>query len=167
MDSLPPMNSLQLVNNPQLMHSRLLSLTLTLTLLGLLLLSPLTLAESETFGDFEVHYSVVNSTFIDPAIASHYQIVRGKDRAFINLAVRKTLPDGSDTATSAQLEGRTWDLFQNQFLEFREIREGSAIYYIADFEFSDGELRFFTINLLPEGAERSKQLKFQHKVYVN
>ncbi len=142
-------------------------LTHTLALLGLLLFSPLAAAESETFGDFEVHYSVVNSTFIDPAIANRYQIVRGKNRAFINLAIRKRLPDGSDTAASARLEGRTWDLFQNQFLEFREIREAAAIYYIADFEFSDGELRFFNITLLPEGAERSRQLKFQHKVYVN
>jgi hypothetical protein len=138
-----------------------------LVLLALLLLSPLAAAESVIFGEFEVHYSVVNSTFIDPAIASRYQIVRGSERAFINIAVRKRLPDGSDTAASARLEGRTWDLFQNQFLEFREIREGRAIYYIADFEFSDGELRFFNITLLPEGAERSKQLKFQHKVYVD
>jgi hypothetical protein len=141
--------------------------TRTLALLGLLLLSPVAAAESETFGDFEVHYSVVNSTFIDPANASRYQIVRGKNRAFINLAVRKRLPDGSDTAVSVRLEGRTWDLFQNQFFEFREIRDGPAIYYIADFEFTDGELRFFNITLLPEGAERSRQLKFQHKVYVD
>jgi hypothetical protein len=153
------MDSLEPVKSPRLSH--------TLALLGLLLLSPVTVAESEVFGDFEVHYSVVNSTFIDPAIASRYQIVRGNDRAFINLAIRKRLPDGSDIAVSASLEGRTWDLFQNQFLEFREIREESAIYYIADFEFSDGELRFFNISLLPEGAERSRQLKFQHKVYVD
>jgi len=158
-------DSLQPVDNPQPMNSRRLSHTLAL--LGLLLLSPLSAAESEIFGDFEVHYSVVNSTFIDPAIASRYQIVRGKNRAFINLAVRRRLPDGSDTAASAHLEGRTWDLFQNQFLEFREIRDGRAIYYIADFEFSDGELRFFNITLLPEGAKRSRQLKFQHKVYVD
>jgi hypothetical protein len=141
-----------------------------LVLLGLLLLSQLTVAESERFGEFEVHYSVVNSTFIAPEIASRYQIVRGKDRAFVNLAVRKYLADGTDIAVAARIEGRSWDLFQNQFLQFREIREGPAIYYIADFQFSeneDGELRFFDIQLLPEGAQRSKQLKFQHKVYVN
>ena len=159
------MDSPQPINRPQLMDSHRFSHALVL--LALLLLSPVAAAESVIFGDFEVHYSVVNSTFIDPAIASRYQIVRGSERAFINIAVRKRLPDGSDTAASAQLEGRTWDLFQNQFLEFREIREGPAIYYIADFEFSDGELRFFNITLLPEGAERSRQLKFQHKVYVD
>ena len=125
------------------------------------------LAESLRFGDFELHYSVVNSTFIDPSVASQYQIVRARDRAFLNIAIRRELPGGGDEAVSARVEGRTWDLFQNQFLEFRQIREGSAIYYIADFEFSDGELRFFDLQLLPEGAERSRQLKFQHKVYVD
>jgi len=55
---------------------------------------------------------------------------------------------------------------QNQFLEFQEIREGDAVYYIADFEFTDGELRFFDLLLAPEGAERSSQIKFQHKVYA-
>ena len=125
------------------------------------------LAESRRFGTFEVHYSVVNSTFIDPAVAARYQIVRAKDRAFINLAIRRDLPENGDEAVSARIEGRTWDLFQNQFLEFREIREGPAIYYIADFEFSNGELRFFDLQLLPAGAEKSRQLKFQHKVYVD
>jgi hypothetical protein len=123
-------------------------------------------AESMQFGRYEVHYTVVNSTFLEPAVAAHYQITRATDRAFVNLAVRELAPDATDRAATAVIEGRTWDLFQNQFLEFREIREGDAIYYIADFEFSDKELRFFDLNILPAGASRSKQLKFQHTVYV-
>ena len=140
-------------------------LRLTLSLL-LLLASQSAGAKSLQFGAFEVHYTVVNSTFVDPDVAAHYQIIRARDRAFVNLAVREQLADGSDRAVTAKMEGRTWDLFQNQFLEFREVREGEAIYYIADFKFSDGELRFFDIAVLPAGAQRSKQIKFQHKVYV-
>ncbi len=122
-------------------------------------------ADTRLFGDVELHYSVVNSTFVDPAIAGRYGIVRAKDRAFVNLALRRQLPEGGDVAITAKFEGRTWDLLQNQFLNFREIREGEAIYYIADFEFSNGEIRFFDITLLPEGAEQSDQFRFQHKVY--
>ncbi len=138
-----------------------------LFLLGLALVHAGASAESQKFGPYELHYSVVNTTFIDPAIAARYQMVRAKDRAFVNLALRKQHPEGGDRAVAARIEGRTWDLFQNQFLQFREIREGRAIYYIADFEFSDGELRFFDLTFLPEGADRSRQLKFQHKVYVD
>lgn len=140
---------------------------LRLTLLGLALTAGFAIAETRQFGAFDVHYSVVNTTFVDPKIAGQYQIVRAKDRAFLNLAVRERLPQGGDRAVQVRVEGRTWDLFQNQFLEFREIREGQAIYYIADFEFSDGEIRFFDLQLLPEGERQSHQLKFQHRVYVN
>lgn len=142
-----------------------------LALIPLLLLTLLTLPavaqNSERFGDFEVHYSVVYTTFLTPEVASQYQLVRARDQAILNIAIRKHLPDGSTIAQSAKLEGRSWDLFQNTFLEFQEIREGDAIYYIADFEFSDAEIRFFTVALAPAGVPRSHQLKFQRKLHVD
>jgi hypothetical protein len=144
------------------------SLSATVQFIVLLVLSAnLAMAETRQIGDIELHYSVVISTFVDPEVAGRYNIVRAKDRAFLNLALRRALPDGSDVAVTAKFEGRTWDLFQNQFLSFREIREGEAIYYIADFEFSNGEIRFFDITLLPEGATTSEQFRFQKKVYEN
>ncbi|MCZ6828859.1 MAG: DUF4426 domain-containing protein [Gammaproteobacteria bacterium] len=137
----------------------------------LLLLTPIVAMsahaqQSERFGPYEVHYSVVNSTFLSPEISAQYGIARGKTRAILNLAVREHQADGATLARPAELQGRTWDLFQNQFFEFQEIREGEAIYYIGEFKFSDKELRFFDVLILPEGASRSYQLRFQHKVYV-
>jgi hypothetical protein len=144
-------------------------LHLCLLLLGMLLHSQANAQATGTreFGPYTVYYSVVNTTFISPQVAGHYGLVRAKDRAFINIAVRKSLDDGSDTASPARVEGRTWDLFHNQFLEFREVREQNAIYYIADFEFSSEDIRFFKVQLLPEGAERSYEFKFNHRVYEN
>lgn len=144
-------------------------------MLRLLLILPLAMAgamtvqaqQSQRFGPYEVHYSVLNTTFLAPDISAQYAIIRGKQRAILNLAVREHLSDGTSRARSAKLEGRTWDLFQNQFFEFREIREGEAIYYIGEFKFSDEELRFFDVTILPEGASRSYQLRFQHKLYVD
>jgi hypothetical protein len=122
--------------------------------------------QSERFERWEIHYSVFNSTFLEPAVASRYGVVRGKDQAVINIAVREHLPEGGTAARRARIEGRTWDLFQNHFLEFREIAENDAIYYIGVFEFSDAQVRFFNLQLLPEGADRSRQIKFQRKLYV-
>ena len=126
---------------------------------------PLQAQQSERFGPYELHYSVVHSTFLQPEVASQYQIVRGKERGILNLAIREHLDDGTTRARSAKLEGRTWDLFQNQFFEFSEIREGEAIYYIGQFKFSDEELRFFDVTFAPEGATRSYEFRFQQKVY--
>ena len=134
-------------------------------LLLLLLIPVTTLAGSEQQGRFELLYSVVNSTFVEPDTAAIYQMVRAKDRAFLNLAVRETLDDGSDRAVTARFQGRSWDLFQNQFLEFREVREGDAIYYIAEFTFRDGETRFFDLDWAAEGMKYSSNLRFHQKVY--
>jgi hypothetical protein len=138
-------------------------LLLTLMLTGVVA----TAERAQQFGPYKVHYSVVNTTFVDPEVASRYQIVRGEKYAFLNVAVRQQLPNGGSKAVSAKLEGRSWDLFQNQFFEFREIREQDAIYYIGSFEFSDEDIRFFNVQILPEGAQRSYNLKFQQKVYVD
>lgn len=122
--------------------------------------------QSEMFGPYELHYSVVNTTFLDPGVAASYGITRGKNHAILNLAVRKIGVEGSE-ATTMLLKGRTWDLIQNQFLEFKEIREGPAIYYIAPFKFINEEWRFFEVDFRPAGADQSFTFKFKHQLYIN
>jgi hypothetical protein len=138
-----------------------------ITLCWLALLPSLALAQqSQSFGAFELHYSVVNTTFLDPKIAASYGIARGKNRAILNLAVRETLTGGS-AARSMVLQGRTWDLIQSQALEFKEIREGEAIYYIAEFAFINEEWRFFELNFRPAGADQTYTFTFKHQLYIN
>lgn len=122
--------------------------------------------QSEKFGPYELHYSVVNTTFLEPAVAANYGITRGEKRAILNLAVRELDGDSSQARTML-LKGRTWDLIQNQFLEFKEIREGQAIYYIAEFKFINEEWRFFEMDFRPEGADKTYTFKFKHQLYVN
>lgn len=123
--------------------------------------------QSERHDAFEIHYSVVNTTFLKPDIAASYGITRGKKRAILNLSVREHLDDGSTIARTMLLKGRTWDLIQNQFLDFEEIREGPAVYYIAEFKFINEEWRFFEVDFRPEGADKTYTLKFKHQLYVN
>ncbi|MCB1675133.1 MAG: DUF4426 domain-containing protein [Halioglobus sp.] len=126
--------------------------------------------QSEMFGPFELHYSVVNPTFLEPQVAARYGITRGEKRAILNLALREHLEgdrDGADAARSMVLEGRTWDLIQSQALDFREIREGEAIYYIAEFRFIDEEWRFFEVDFRPQGAAKTYTFTFRHQLYIN
>jgi hypothetical protein len=123
--------------------------------------------QSEMFGPFELHYSVVNTTFLDPKIAANYGITRGEKRAILNLAVREHLATGGTEARTLLIEGRTWDLIQNQFLQFMEIREGQAVYYIADFKFINEEWRFFEVDFRPEGADQTYTFKLKHQLYIN
>jgi Domain of unknown function (DUF4426) len=136
--------------------------------------SPTLGQQSEMFGPYELHYSVVNTTFLAPETAAAYEITRGQKRAILNLAVREHLnadPEAGDSgATEARpmlLQGRTWDLIQNQFLQFSEIREGPAIYYIAEFKFINEEWRFFEVDFRPEGSDQTYTFKFKHQLYLD
>jgi hypothetical protein len=121
--------------------------------------------QSEIFGPYELHYSVVDTTFLAPEVAATYGIVRGKKHAILTLAVREELGPAGETLNML-LKGRTWDLIQNQPLEFLEIREGKAVYYIAEFKFINEEWRFFEVDFRPEGADRTYRFTFKHQLYV-
>ncbi len=122
--------------------------------------------QSEMFGPFELHYAVVNTTFLEPKVAAAYGITRGKKRAILNLAVREHVENGTEARTML-LKGRTWDLIQNQDLTFKEVREGPAIYYIAEFEFINEEWRFFEMDFRPDGSDETYTFKFKHQLYIN
>lgn len=143
--------------------SRRLFLTLLLTHLVALSASA---QQSERFGPYELHYSVVNSTFLEPDIAANYGITRGKNRAFVNLAVREHTEAGTQPR-AALLKGKTWDLIQNQTLEFQEIREGDAVYYIAEFKFINEEWRFFEVYFRPDGADETYTFQFKHQLHIH
>lgn len=120
---------------------------------------------AKRFGDYEVFYSVLNSTFIKPDTASRYGITRAKDRALVNIAVRKDSGQGNTSAHAVEISGSSSDLIHSRPLDFREIREGDTIYYIAELTFRDKELRSFTINIKPEPTISAYTLKFSTTLY--
>lgn len=126
--------------------------------------------QSQMFGPYELHYSVVNTTFLSPKVAATYGITRGEKRAILNLSVREHMSDESADRSEARamaLKGKTWDLIQNQTLEFQQIKEGPATYYIAEFKFINEEWRFFEVYFRPEGAEQTYTFELKHQLYIN
>ncbi len=127
---------------------------------------PVAAQQSKMFGPYELHYSVVNTTFIEPKVAATYGIVRGEERAILNLSVREHLEAGETVARAMQLKGSSRDLLQKlDTLEFQEIREGPAIYYIAEVKFLNEEYRFFEVYFRPEGAEQTYTFELKHRMY--
>ncbi len=124
------------------------------------------LAEEQTFGDYTVHYQAVNSTFLTPDIAEQYDIVRSERRAFLNIAVLRNEDDGSTTPVTATINGIKHNLLQqSQAIEFAQIREGEAIYYIGQFDFSNAEILRFTVEVQPEGREPGLALEWNTQLY--
>ncbi|MCB1631247.1 MAG: DUF4426 domain-containing protein [Pseudomonadales bacterium] len=136
---------------------------LALTLGAMSLLSASTArAETRRFGAFEVHYSAFTSSFLQPGIAAAYGIVRGRDRAVLNVAVRNAA--GS---MEAQLTGTRGDLIRKEQLAFRAIREDGAIYYIAEFGFTSGETLYFDLVITLAGEATPLQLKFSQALHAD
>lgn len=121
--------------------------------------------QKQSFGQFDIHYSVVNSTFISAEVAQIYSIVRGADRALINIAVRKNLEDGSNKAQKAVVTGYSSDLMRETPLKFLEIIERDAIYYIAEVKFYNEEIRHFSIDVQPGREKIPFKVKFTKTLY--
>lgn len=117
----------------------------------------------KAFEGYQVHYSAFNSSFISPAIASTYNIVRGKDRGLVNIAV---VPEGVQGGRTAQVAGHVTNIFaQQQQLEFYEVREGDVVYYLAPFKFDNEDSLTFAIRVQPQPDKPAQELKFQRKFY--
>ncbi len=117
-------------------------------------------------GDLKIFYSAFGSSFISPEVAATNNIVRGKGKGLINIAVIKELGVG----VSSKITGRLSNILQQtQVLEFVEVREQTAIYYLAPFEFDNEDFLTFRINVSPESDAGSGfgsyDFKFQKKMY--
>lgn len=145
----------------------MLNLKNVLAVLLILLVPDLSMAASENVGDYTVHYQAVNSTFINADIAEQYGIVRSDRRAFLNISVIKNTADGSTPVTAAITGGKRNLLGQAGNIEFREIREGNAIYYIGEFEYSNAERVRFSINVQPELAGPEYEIRWETQLYNN
>jgi len=117
--------------------------------------------QKQRLGPYEVHYAVVPSTFFDEKIAERYGIVRGRDRAMMNLSIL----DQQQQPTVVTLSGKVTNLLeQSVVLDFREISEGNAIYYLAEIRHTDREtLRFHVEITTPDGITRT--LEFQQQMF--
>jgi len=123
---------------------------------------------SERFGPYELHYSVVNSTFIEPSVAAEYGLTRGRRRAILNLSLREHLDDGTTVARRMDLEGSSRDLTaQSIEFDFIEVQEGPAIYYIGEFKYINREYRFFDVIFKAKGDSERYEFSYKKQMYIN
>ena len=119
--------------------------------------------QKQTLGDWDVHYIVVNSTFFEPEVARQYSIQRSQFNALVNISV---LDKETQKAQSVAITGQATNLIGNsKKLTFKEVKEGDAIYYLAQIPFRHKENYRFDINV--RHGNSSENLKFKHEFYVD
>jgi hypothetical protein len=150
------------------MHKLINNLSKGLFILALSFCSLTSYAEnSKEFGDYVVHYNAFRSDTLSPEIAKQYGLTRANNRVLINIAVLKKVMDTTGKPTKSTVTGHASNLTgQLKQLDFREITEGNAIYYLADTKISDGEFLKFDIKITPEGETRAARLTFDKRFFT-
>lgn len=113
----------------------------------------------EVFGDITVHYNTFNSTFLTPDIAKAAELIRSKQQGVINISVLK-----DDKPLMAQVSGTVKDLTsQSVPLQFKQVTEPGAIYYIAQYPVPQQETRTFEIKV--QTGDKINTINFNQELF--
>lgn len=124
--------------------------------------------QKQVFGEYEVHYIGLSSSFLTPEVAKIYDIPRSRALGFLNISVlQKTANDELPAALNATVSGKIRNLIgQSRDIEFRRVQEGKAIYYLSTFRFDDGDMYNFDLDVVPSNAQQKNfDVKFSQRFY--
>ena len=115
--------------------------------------------------NYDIHYVALSSTFLTPSIAKSYGIKRSSYIGIVNISVLDTSQEGNPPVP-VEISGIANNLLDARInLKFREIREGEAIYYVAEVPFRDDQEINFKV-AIKYNNKLNTQLKFKQKFYV-
>lgn len=137
----------------------------------LLLLSSLLFTQSASaqqamrLGPWEVHYNAFNSTLLRAEMAQQYDLQRSSTLATLNITVLAANEPGKP-AQKVTVTGYSMNpLSQQQRLDFNQVIEGDAVYYLAQVRFTNLEtLRFF---ITIDDGKQQQTLRFHKEFWAN
>jgi len=126
----------------------------------LLLALPTVAERKQTFGELDVHYSVFNSSFLQPDVAAAVGLTRSKTVGVLNVAALK-----NGQGQAAKVSGSVKNLLgQTSELQFKQVLESGAVYYLAEFPLRQREMLTFSINM-QIGDAAPHTLTFNQEVF--
>jgi hypothetical protein len=123
---------------------------------------------SLALGDFTIHYNAFNASTLTPAVANQHGIMRSRYQGVVNVAVIRAVPGTTGEPASAAVSGHaTLPTGGEMPLEFREVREGTAIYYLAEFRIHDTQTLDFALEVQPEGSTETADVRFSQQFFTD
>ena len=108
----------------------------------------------------------LGSMFIPLVVAEKYNLRRNACYGIVNIAIHDVSTDDLGVAVGGMVSGYAMNLLaQRSSLKFSEVKEGNAIYYLADFKFSNEELLKFVVDVKPQRSSQSETLRFEQTFY--
>ncbi|MFT7559912.1 MAG: hypothetical protein ACI93R_001827 [Flavobacteriales bacterium] len=138
-------------------------------ILGLFLLPFTAVIANEPYNghtDFEkysVYYNIFDSTTVPADVAAIYGIKRSKYENLINVSISHK---GKYGALKGTVRGTITNLMQQQrILDFMEIQEQDATYYIAPIRISGKDTVHIALEIVPSGENTILPVKFTKILY--
>lgn len=124
--------------------------------------------QSQTFGDYTIHYNAFTTDILEPSVARIYKIPRSKNRVLLNISVLKKVMGTTGQPVSAKIQATATNLSaQVKTLEMREIRDKGAFYYIAETPVSNEETLIFTLHITPDDEAITHTITFQEQFFTD
>ncbi|MDF2274865.1 DUF4426 domain-containing protein [Aeromonas caviae] len=123
---------------------------------------PLRAEQMQELGPWKVHYSAFNSSFLTPEVARTYGLERSRYNGIVNIAVQNKQGVAQAVGIRGEARNLTGTL---RPLNFQEVKEGNAIYYLAVLPYRNEDTYQFTLKIMGEGQQQT--LTFQQTFYVD
>ncbi len=129
-----------------------------------LLMANNVLAENaKEFDEHIVYFNAFPTDSLPPEMTKHYGLKRSKNYALVNVSVMKK-GTGVPTGVKSRVTGELKNLMgQVRKLNFQEIKEGKAVYYIAQVGVQSHEVVNFNIDIKPEHGQEKYSITFSKK----
>ena len=135
---------------------RIRTLPTLLALLAGLGLGPALAENSTKVPGYTIHHNALTTDQLAPDVARSYGIQRSKNRGLLNVSVIKEQPGTTGTPVSATVTATSRNL-QGVIRELamREVRDGTAVYYLGEFPVEHAETLKFAVQVRPQGEATS------------
>lgn len=128
-----------------------------------MLVTPAQADNSKEYADHIVYVNAFPTDSLPSEMTKQYGLKRSKNYALVNVSVMEK-GTGTPTGVKSKVTGVLKNLMgQSQKLEFREIQEGQAVYYIAQVGVQSREVVNFLIEIKPESNQETYEIKFSKK----
>jgi len=120
----------------------------------------------EDVGDYVIHFNALPTDQLTAEVARSYGIVRSASRAMLNVSVIKKREGELGKPVVAKVTASATNLAgQLKSANVREVREGEAIYYIAELPVANDETLTFHLHVTPEDHTEAFPIRFQKQFY--
>ena len=141
----------------------LLKRVIQLVLIVILMPASALYADEHKVGDVSVQYSVLNTSFLSAEVAAQYGLTRSKKTGLVNISVKK-----NGRGITANVFGHAKNMAgQIKELAFKEVKESSAVYYLATFSINNAEKLKFDLQVQPEKQGILVPLGFSKQLFVD